>query len=161
MKLFFKTITFCFMISLFACSSSNEPYGDDTEPVEFQVYDDYSYRGPTAESDCTFFYCITSREEFDSLFFFIFDHNTNDTIPSADFLTKTILSIVKYGNDYYEMVVKDVCLNEQTLEIKYNCELIRENMSWTAAIPVIITVDVDFDKVSFIENDYRFRDIIL
>ncbi|MFH1219367.1 MAG: PKD domain-containing protein [Candidatus Eisenbacteria bacterium] len=130
-------------------------------PVPYEVYDRYSYCGPTAESDTTFFFHTTSKIAFDSLFFFIFDHNTRDTIPSADFSTKSAISIVKYSNDYYDLTVKAVRIRAETLDVQYTSTLIRENIGWYAAIPIIVMTDAVYHKIRFLENGQQIKELDL
>jgi len=156
MKYLIHFLGICLLVLLLFCSTANTP---DDDASFYTVYERYSYRGPGADADTTFYFFLTSKSTFDSLFFFIFDHNIPDTIPQVDFATKKILAIVTYSNDYYELGIDSVSLYESTLNVEYSCTLEQENMSWTAAIPIIITIDADFIKVRFIENGNQVFEI--
>ena len=147
-------IVFCY------CKYSTEQ--DETASnVSYTSYDGYSYKGEKSLSDTTFFYYTTTKEDFDSLFFFIYDHNPAPRIPEKEFLANRVISIVKYGNDYYELEVENMNILNGTLHIKYKAILEAENMSWTAAIPIIVTVDTVFEQICFYENNEKIYEIII
>jgi len=155
--LFFTGI--CIVVNLLSCTTTNSPEDREPSPIAYDSYDGYSYKGPKAQSDTTMLFYITSKIEFDSLFYFIFDHNTSDTIPTVDFSSKKILAIVKYGNDYYRLKVIGAGILDGILNLEYTCTLVSENITWVAAIPLIITVETDFHKIRFIENGTQIKEL--
>ena len=160
MKLYIFVLVVCIVVSLPGCSKPSTTKIKTPTQVSYNLYTQYSYGGPRAQSDTTFYYCTNSRTIFDSLFFFIYDHNNNpDTIPSVDFLTKKVISIVKYGNDFHVLSVKEVSLLDGILDVEYSDSLVVENMTWIAAIPLIMTTNVDFQKIRFIENGKQLKEI--
>jgi hypothetical protein len=159
MKLFVFFLGILLALHSLDCSKATAPNLENPTPVPFTQYDRYSYGGPRASSDTTFFYLTTTKPTFDSLFHFIFDHNVPDTIPCADFSTKQIFSVVKYGNNIYELKTTSVDLIDGVLRVQYTCNLVSENMTWTAAIPMIITAKAEFRKVRFIENGVQLCEI--
>lgn len=140
------------IISLSGCSKPNTAENTTPSPVDYNVYTQYSYRGPGSPSDTTFYYYTTSKTAFDSLFYFIYDHNIPDTIPQADLSNKKVISIVKYGNDFYVLSVKGLSLLDGIITVDYSDSLVSENMTWTTAIPSIITTSADFQKIKLVEN---------
>ncbi|MGD0037560.1 MAG: hypothetical protein ABSC53_09735 [Bacteroidota bacterium] len=160
MKLYIFIVIICLVFSLPGCSKPSATENKTPSPVDYNLYTQYSYGGPRAQSDTTFYYCTTSKNAFDSLFFFIYDHNNiPDTIPSADFLTKKVISIVKYGNDIHALSVKGVNILDGILDVEYSDSLVTENKTWIAAIPLIITTSAGFQKIIFIENGKQLKEI--
>jgi len=107
------------------------------------------------------FFYLTTKSEFDSLFFFIFDHNPSDPIPEEDFSSGKFIAIVKYYNDYFRLKTKGACILDGVLSLEYTCTLVSENITWVAAIPLIITVETDFHKIRFIENGTQIKELAL
>jgi hypothetical protein len=158
MKLY-TLIGICFLAGLWGCSKSSTTEAIAPSPVDFNVYTRYIYKGPESQSDTTFYYCTTTKAAFDALFYNIYDINNSDTIPASDFSTKKVISIVKYGNDFHVLNVKGLSLYEGILYVAYSDSLVSENMSWTAAIPLIITTGADFQMARFIENGALRKEI--
>lgn len=159
-KLFLSPVTILSLI-LFGCSNSTEMSEEIPEEVSYYAYRNYSYKGQRADSDTTFFYFTDTREGFDSLYFHINFTDTSTTIPEEDFVAKKIVSLVKFGNDYYRLSVESIGLLNNVLLVKYKSELISANMTWTAAIPLIITLEADFKHVRFYENENFVKEINL
>jgi hypothetical protein len=90
----------------------------------------------------------------------IYDHQSPVLIPDEDFGRKKIFSVVKYGNNIYSIKVKELKKTNNVLYLYYNSEKLVSNMTWTAAIPLVITANVDFKKVVFIENDIKIGEIL-
>ncbi len=145
----------------YGCSNSTEVSEERPAEVSYSMYRNYSYKGQRANSDTTFYYFTDTREGFDSLYFHINDIDTSATIPEEDFVAKKIVSLVKFGNDYYRLSVESIGLLNDVLLVKYKSELITANMTWTAAIPLIITVEADFKHVRFYENENFVKEINL
>ena len=161
MKLYSLFIGISLVVCWQGCSKPGANENKTPVPVDYKVYTRYSYCGPESQSDTTFYYCTSSKTAFNSYFFFILDHNDNpDTIPSVDFSTKKVVSIVKYGNDFYILSVKGVSLLDKILEVEYSDSLIAQNMTWTISIPIIITTSADFQMIRFIENGKNSQEII-
>ena len=161
MKRIMKYLIPIFCLVFCYCSTST---GQDeaSSNVSYISYDGYSYNGEKSSSDTTFFYCTNTKEGFDSLFSHHPSYyNTAPEIPENEFLVKRVISIVKYGNDYYDMEIENVKILKDTLQIKYKAILKAENMSWTAAIPLIMTVDSAFERICFYENSKEINEIIL
>lgn len=142
-----------------ACSHSTEPSTEIS--VAYTSYRGYSYGGPYPSSDTTLFFHTTNETQFDSIFFLISDHNPNPTIPSSDLSSKKVISIVKYGNNYYSLQVSRVTLLDTKLKVYYTSTLQGADISWVAAIPLIITLDAKYDTVDFIENGTRVGQLAL
>ena len=148
-------LVFCF------CSTTTEQ-DEASSDDSYTSYDGYSYKGEEPSSDTTFFYCIDTKEGFDSLFYrFPYHLNTAAVIPESEFLAKRVISIVKCGDDYYDMEIESVRILKDTLQVKYKAILQAENMTWTAAIPLIMTVDSAFTRIRFYENSKEINEIIL
>ena len=141
-------IALCFF--LIGCSQSTEPRNESS--VAYTAYTGYSYGGPRPASDTTLFFQTTSESSFDSLFFFVSDHNSNPSIPSSDLSSKKVVSVVKYGNKYYTLQVSKVTLLGTTLKVYYESTLDSANMTWVAAIPLIVTQNATYQRIEFIEN---------
>ncbi len=141
------------------CSHSTEPSNET--PVAYTAYAGYSYGGPRPASDTTLFFQTTNESGFDSLFFFVSDHNPSPTIPSSDLSGKKIVSIVKYGNNYYSLQMSKVTLLGTTLRVYYTSTLDSANMSWVAAIPLIVTLDANYQTIQFIENGKQVNELTL
>ena len=103
----------------------------------------------------------SNKTAFDSLFQFLFIQQTPDTIPSNDFSTKKVISIVKYGNEFYDMAVNEFRLFNRVLIISYTSTLVHENMTFVVAIPLIITTNADFRRILFLENGKQIKELIL
>lgn len=116
------------------------------------MYTGYSYRGPRASGDSTFFYHTAGIPQFDALFYYIMDEGRHDTIPRADIATQRAVSVVKWGNEAYDLGVALAYLRGDTLELEYTSTLLRANMSYTIAQSMIVMVDASFHTVKFIEN---------
>jgi len=144
-----------------SCSFIKNPLSKTGTPVAYDTYEGYSYRGQRVNSDTTFFFITTNKADFDSLYHYIFIHPPYDTIPSADLSTKKVISLVKYGNDFYKMEVKDVSLFDGILIVNYTSILTDENMTWVAAIPLILTTGADFKRVVFIENGIKIKELVI
>jgi hypothetical protein len=106
------------------------------------------------------FFQTTNKNDFDSLFYFISEGNPNPTIPLADFSAKKVISIVKYGNNFYDLKVADVSMAGNVLIIDYTSTLVSGNMTWTAAIPLIVTLNADYQKIEFIENEKLVKEMV-
>ena len=159
MKFYTFFVITCLVVSLFGCTKNNSVENGTPLPVDYNVYNRYSYRGPIAQSDSTFYYCTKSKTDFDSLFFSTFGPSIPDTIPSVDFSTKKVISIVKYGNDFHVLSVKGVTLLNGILEVAYSDTLVSENLKWITVIPIIITTNANFQKIKFVENGIFKKEI--
>ncbi len=136
-------------LSVASCDNGNDNSKGD--PVAYKVYTGYSYRGPRANGDSTFFYHTTGRAAFESLFYYL-DEARHDTIPKIDIATQRAVSVVKYSNEEYLL---DAALAYQvgdTLELEYTATLLHADMSFTIAQSMIVMVDASFRNVKFIEN---------
>ncbi len=152
-------LAFVIYLSLTGCSNNQAPENEDT--VSYTAYEGYSYKGPRPSSDTTLFFQTTDKIGFNSLFFFVSDHNPNPTIPPEHFAVKKVISIVKYGNDYYDLKVKGITLVGTVLKVDYTSTLQSENMTWVAAIPLILALDADYQKIQFVENGKLVKEILL
>jgi hypothetical protein len=141
------------------CSHSTEPINEN--PVAYKAYTGYSYCGPRPASDTTLFFQTTTKNGFDSLFYFISDHNPSPTIPLSDLSVKKVVSIVKYGNNYYLLQVTNVTLVSTTLKVYYESALKSANITWVAAIPLILTLDASYQSIDFIENGTQVKKLTL
>jgi hypothetical protein len=167
MKISFAFLVLPLVLASFNCSTavSPGPQLPSTEPrrpipVAYSMYDQYSYRGLRPQTNSTLFFYTTTKSAFDSLFFFVYDHSTGDTIPAADLRTKKVIAVVKYGDNYYDMSVREVGIRDGSLVVEYNCNLVTQNMTWIAAIPIIITTSADFHKIQFVENGMNVKEIV-
>jgi hypothetical protein len=126
----------------------------------YNVYEGYSYGGPRPSTDTSLFFQTTNKDAFDSLFFFIYDHNIYDPIPPAELSSRKVVSIVKYGNNIYILKIQKIEILDGTLEIIYTSTLENKNMSWTAAISLIITLNADYHRIRFVENGKIVKEIV-
>ncbi len=157
-----QSLILCF--SLAACSHSVGP-GNETS-VAYTAYTGYSYGGPRPASDTTLsfqttlFFQTTDERSFDSLFFFIAGFDSGPTIPLSDLSTKKVVSIVKYGNNYYSLQMTKITLLGTALKVYYTSTLESANMTWVAGIPLIATLDAKYQKIEFIENGKQVGELI-
>ena len=126
------------------------PHGPTS--LSYAVYHTYHYRGPLPASDTTMFFQTSSKSGFDSLFFYIADHNPYPRIPPEDLSLARTVSVVKYGNDYYSLQPASIMLLGNVLEVHYTSVLQAENLTWTPVTSMIVVVRADYQKVRFIEN---------
>lgn len=150
-NLFFAAIPVLFLALTF-CSCENATDNSGLTPVQFKVYEKYYYQGPDPQGDMTLFYWTRGRSAFSSLFIYLSDVLPVDTIPKADLDSLETVSIVKYGNDMYDLGIALVYLKGDTLQVEYTATLLKENMTFTVALPIIVMVDASFKYIKFYEN---------
>ncbi len=63
-----------------------------------------------------------------------------------------IISLVKYGNDYYSLSPTGVQLLGEILKVNFTSTLRAQDMTWVAAMPMILAVDANYQKIQYIEN---------
>jgi hypothetical protein len=137
-------------LTLSSCDNGTDSSG--VTPVSYRTYANYYYQGPRPQSDTTLFLITTSKSAFDRLFMYMGLGLPVDTIPRADLNSQAAISIVKYGNDSYNLDIALAYLRGDTLQIEYTSTLLMENMSFTVAHSVIVMVNATFRAIKFYEN---------
>lgn len=140
-----------FLLSLILLTNCEDPNELNRE-VNFTQYTGYSYKSSLAVSGSTDRYYLKSKEAFDELFYFIYDHNEEPQIPESVLENFEIIGIVKCGNFLCELNVDSIIQTENNLAVYYRSEIIEDNLSWTAAIPIIVTFQADVQNVTYFEN---------
>lgn len=146
----------------FGCKNIIEP-DNETEVIKekFNEYHGYFYKGPRYSIDTTLVYHFYNKTNFIELFQPSPYPFKPDTIPSSEFLENEVMAIVKYGNKYFELEVNSVERMGEVIYVKYKSELKADSMRWTAAIPMIITIQGSFNIIKFFENGKYIREIKL
>jgi hypothetical protein len=157
-----KTITIIIIYifsQILGCIDSTNP-NPDTVRLNYTSYTGYYLKNTVkVNNDTTLMYYFDKKNSFDTKFGYIYDHFKPDTIPASDFEKKQILAIVKVSNNFYVMNVKEIELYGNILYVKYNCDLKASNMTWTAAIPLVITINGKYTRIKFIENGLQVGEI--
>lgn len=158
-----KIVLFIVTLFCFAFLNCEDSTGLKTieSDVRYTEYAGYSYKGKEFTSNTTLFHCTKTKEDFDLFFYFISDHNQSVEIPSEDFTAKKVVSIVKYGNDFYELKIENISILNEALIVNYKATIKEENMSWVAATPLLVTVSENFKRVIFLENGEKIKEISL
>jgi hypothetical protein len=160
MKYLIMILSIPILIQLYGCDNATEST-DEIEGIkeEYNEYHGYFYKGPKYSTDTTLAYHFFNKTNFDALFQPSPPPFEPDTIPSAEFSTKEVIAILKYGNKYLEMKVSSVERLREILLVKYTSELKADSMSWTAAIPMIITTKGGYSRIKFYENGELIKEI--
>ena len=160
MKYLITIILVSILIQLLGCDNSIES-NDETDGIkeEYNVYHGYFYKGPKYSTDTTLTYHFFNKTSFDALFQPSPPPFEPDTIPQSEFLQKEEIVILKYGNKYFELNVTSVERLNQILLLKYTSKLKADSMSWTAAIPIIITTKGGYSRIKFYENAELIKEI--
>ena len=98
---------------------------------------------------------FTDKAGFDSVLYWIGDHNPYEPIPDADFQTRIFPVVIKRGNSYWEMDVYSVTYvqNGQILNVYFRSKLVADDMTWIALIPLVASVQTgEYSTVNFYEN---------
>jgi len=74
-------------------------------------------------------------------------------MPESEFNTKIVIAVIKIGNRFWEMRANKVSLKEKVITVNYTAKIVADNLSWTAGIPLMITIPiVDYEQIKFKEN---------
>jgi hypothetical protein len=160
MKYFIIILSASVLIQLLGCHNSVNA-NDENEGIkeEYNIYKGYFYKGQKYFTDTTLTYHFFNKTNFDALFQPSPPPMEPDTIPSTEFYTKEVITILKYGNKYFEMKITSIERLREKLLVKYTSELKADSMSWTAAIPMIITTKGGYSKIKFYENGELIKEI--
>jgi len=149
------TITLCSLLCLLGSRCSNPIGPDDQRPTPFRVHDGYSVKNTFVEDGPTTCLVFRDKATFDSILYWIADHNPYEPIPDADFQTRVFPVVIKKGNSYWTMDVDRVGYvpNDRTLHVYFRATLVSDNMSWIAVIPLVLSLQSgDYAAVRFYEN---------
>jgi hypothetical protein len=142
------------ILAVVALFSSCDFVFDTSSPEEllpFSIHEGYSVKRGLAEG--THFFAFHDKTGFDEVLYWISDHNPHQPIPETYFATKIIIAVVKKGNRYWQMTVRRVTFRERIVTVDYAARVVAEDMSWTAAIPLVASIPiVDYESIAFIEN---------
>jgi len=148
-------VIFSGVLCLFQAGCAN-PYGpDDQRPIQVWVHNGYSVKSTFEGQGSTSFLLFKDRASFDSVLYWIADHNPYEPIPDADFQTRIFPVVIKKGNSFWVMGVERVCYvqKDKTLYIYCRATLVADNMSWVAIIPLVSSIQtIDYSTVRFYEN---------
>ncbi len=140
------------VLALTVCSCETGTTTPGTSPVSYKVYDKYYYIGPKGQTDTTYYWSTTGKTSFDALFQFLAEPSPVDTVPRADLESQHAISLVKHGNDWYDLGIGLVYLKGDTLQVEYTATVQRKDMTYTVVQSRIAMVDARFSMVRFIEN---------
>ncbi len=160
MKYTIMILSFLIIIQLLGCDNvieSDEEIKGVNE--EYNEYHGYFYKGPKYSSDTTLAYHFFNKTNFNVLFQPSPPPFEPDTIPSTEVPPKEVIAIVKYGKKYFDINITSVERLSQILLVKYTSELKADSMSWTAAIPMIITTKSGYSRIKFYENGELIKEI--
>lgn len=145
-----RALVFAIVLSFSSCDfvfNTSSP----EETLPFSTHEGYSVKRGLAEG--THFFAFHDKTSFDEVFYWISDHNPRQPIPETYFATKIIVAVIKKGNRYWQMTVRKASFRDRNVTVDYAARLVVEDMSWTAAIPLVISIPiVDYESIAFVEN---------
>jgi hypothetical protein len=149
MQIFFKSIFFL-MVSVAATFQTQKD-------VSYTNVKGYSFVGQ--DDMPVMYYAISSQKEWEKLFQPCSGHHQLEVTP-IDWKNQMVIALVKNGNEYWVMKPQKAYLDEGELLFEYQAHQNDKNMSWKAAVPLIILVPRgNYKAIQFVENGAIIRKI--
>jgi len=146
-------LIFIMVVFLVSCDYLFNPSDTNEDILSFSTYEGYSVKKIYSYKEGTYFFAFRDKAGFDQVLFWIADHNPHQEMPESEFNTKIIIAVIKIGNRFWEMRANKVSLKEKVITVNYTAKIVADNMSWTAGIPLVITIPVvDYESIKFNEN---------
>jgi hypothetical protein len=147
------SLIFIMVTFLVSCDYLFNPSDSNEDILSFSTYEGYSVKNIYSYKEGTYFFAFRDKASFNQVLFWIADHNPHQEMPESEFNTKIVIAVIKIGNRFWEMRPNKVSLKEKVITVNYTAKIVADNLSWTAGIPLVITIPiVDYEQIKFKEN---------
>jgi hypothetical protein len=140
-------------VFLVSCDYLFNPSDTSNDKLSFSTYEGYSVKKVSSYKEGTYFFAFRDKTSFDQVLYWIADRNPHQEMPESEFNTNIIIAVIKIGNRFWEMRADRISLKEKVITVDYTAKIVADSMSWTAGIPLVITIPiVDYESIRFNEN---------
>lgn len=126
------------------------------EQLDFKEYSDYFVKNTFKPQKPVDFQIIRTDKEFSKIYKAVPPVTGKKLryISKDEFSRNFMVSILKQGNNFWEMSVKRAVIKGKELSIYYTADCTRKKMSWVANCFVLVSIEkASFNTVKFYENN--------